>query len=722
MVERSLRSSKTSKIDLHNTHDDKGNIQVVCRFRPLNEKERSENPISPVKFLSNTSVSIRNKYNDTLPLIFSYDQIFPPNSSQEQVYEAAALPIIKSVLEGFNGSILAYGQTSSGKTFTMTGANTQDSSLRGIIPRMTSTIFDFIEKADPSFEFSVKVGFFEIYLEKLRDLLVPNKHLKIVEDKNRGVYIQELTEEYVVNEKEMNCLLKAGCLNREVGFTLMNEYSSRSHSIFLLTITQTDVTDLSSKTGKLYLVDLAGSEKVGKSGLEGKRLDEAKNINKSLSALGLVINSLTDNKSTHIPYRDSKLTRVLQDSLGGNSKTCLIVTCSPAVYNESETISTLRFGIRAKSIKNKPKINKDFSVLELKQLLNQANEKIQEKEKKILDLEKILNDQSIPYFSAAQMCEDLQSERIKLQKEVENRENLEKLLRNQIEKCERIIKENSNLNSKMMNLLITMQEIEERLQESHEENRRSKRVIELQHSQICQLKEVVKVQEQAILEQNKQLENIPLEYSLVNEKEEKDCQELIKTKEDSIRTNYTHILDESTDYQGSLLQDSRLTQSFTLDLADISSTTIKNKWKTQKKSLLADIQQKNFIIQQLKYDTIDSKLHQRELEKLRHENDRRLRQKVVNLEEELTNLNKSYDQIGASFRDKRPKREKIRNFNERVQKLENLMSAQLENFEKLSTIEEEEPYLHMKRHTRLKRSIKGGQSGDSRFSSVLGCI
>jgi len=234
---------------------------------------------------------------------------------------------------------------------------------------------------------------------------------------------------------------------------------------------------------------------------------------------------------------------------------------------------------------------------------------------------------------------------------------------------------------------------------------------------------VVKVQEQTILEQNKQLENIPLEYSLVNEKDNelKGSQYLVKTKEDSIRTDYTHILDESTDYQGSLLQDSRLTQSFTMDLADISSTTIKNKWKTQKKSLLADIQQKNSIIQQLKYDTIDSKLHQRELEKLRHENDRRLKQKVVNLEQELSNLNKSYDEIGANIKDKRQKSQKVRNFNERVKRLESLMSAQIDNLEKLSTIEEEDSYAHMKRHARLKRSIKGGQSGDSRFSSVFGC-
>ena len=136
-----------------------------------------------------------------------------------------------------------------------------------------------------------------------------------------------------------------------------------------MTITQNNNTDFSSKTGKLYLVDLAGSEKVGKTGAKGQTLDEAKTINKSLTTLGIVIKALTDGKSTHIPYRDSKLTRCLQESLGGNSKTCLIITCSPSIYNEAETISTLRFGKRAKQIKNKPKINKEVSLQELKLLL-----------------------------------------------------------------------------------------------------------------------------------------------------------------------------------------------------------------------------------------------------------------------------------------------------------------------------------------------------------------
>ena len=149
----------------------------------------------------------------------------------------------------------------------------------------------------------------------------------------------------------------------------MNERSSRSHMLFILTISQNNTEDLSAKSGKLYLVDLAGSEKVGKTGAEGKVLDEAKKINVSLTALGKVINALTDGKSTHVPYRDSKLTRVLQESLGGNSKTSLIVTCSPHPSNVAETISTLRFGISAKKIKNNPKINKELTVGELQTLV-----------------------------------------------------------------------------------------------------------------------------------------------------------------------------------------------------------------------------------------------------------------------------------------------------------------------------------------------------------------
>ncbi|CAK0859215.1 unnamed protein product, partial [Prorocentrum cordatum] len=283
---------------------------------------------------------------------FAFDRVFPPEASQEDVYDYAARPTVNSVLRGFNGTVFAYGQTSSGKTYTMEGPDIQDKVLQGVIPRMVWSVFDGICHADEHIEFLVKVSIVEIYNERIRDLLDPNKdNLTIHEDKLRGVFIGEVTETYVGSEQEIFELMRNGQVNRATAVTNMNEHSSRSHLVFMLTIEQRNLLNRSVKLGKLHLVDLAGSEKVAKTGASGDRLDEAKNINRSLSALGNVINALTDKSYTHVPYRDSKLTRVLQESLGGNSKTSLIITCSPSNFNEQETASTLRFGQRAKMIR-----------------------------------------------------------------------------------------------------------------------------------------------------------------------------------------------------------------------------------------------------------------------------------------------------------------------------------------------------------------------------------
>lgn len=256
---------------------------------------------------------------------------------------------------------------------------------------MVTTVFDAISNAPDHIEFRMKISLVEIYMERIRDLLdISKTDLKIREDKSRGIYIQDVTETYVSEEIEVYNLMRIGNSNRAISATQMNEGSSRSHSIFMLTISQNNLNDLSAKKGKLFLVDLAGSEKVGKTGASGQTLDEAKKINKSLSSLGNVINSLTDGKSTHIPYRDSRLTRILQESLGGNARTTLIITCSPSPYNEAETISTLRFGVRAKSIKNKPKINRELTVAELQNLLAKAEKTIEEKVLRIKNLEEYI--------------------------------------------------------------------------------------------------------------------------------------------------------------------------------------------------------------------------------------------------------------------------------------------------------------------------------------------
>ena len=259
----------------------------------------------------------------------------------------------------------------------MMGADIDDEEQRGIIPRIVEQMFASILRSPGNIEYTVRVSYMEIYMEKIRDLLAPqNDNLPIHEEKSRGVYVKGLLEIYVSSVQEVYEVMRRGGTARATAATNMNQESSRSHSIFVITITQKNVETGSAKSGQLFLVDLAGSEKVGKTGASGQTLEEAKKINKSLSALGMVINSLTDGKSTHIPYRDSKLTRILQESLGGNSRTTLIINCSPSSYNDQETISTLRFGVRAKAIKNKAKINAELSPLELKQLLKKAQNQV----------------------------------------------------------------------------------------------------------------------------------------------------------------------------------------------------------------------------------------------------------------------------------------------------------------------------------------------------------
>ncbi|KNZ71769.1 Kinesin heavy chain [Termitomyces sp. J132] len=353
------------------------NIKVVCRFRPPNAIEAREGGEICVTFDDNLqTVQLRSAAVGSGPEKdgFTFDRVFPMGTKQAEVFDYGVKEIVKDVLDGYNGTVFAYGQTGSGKTFTMMGADIDSEELKGIIPRITEQIFQSIVESDAHLEYLVKVSYMEIYLERIRDLLAPqNDNLQVHEEKSKGVYVKGLSDYYVSSAREVYEIMRTGGAARIVSSTNMNAESSRSHSIFLITIQQRNTETGAQKTGNLYLVDLAGSEKVGKTGASGQTLEEAKKINKSLSALGMVINALTDGKAKHIPYRDSKLTRILQESLGGNSRTTLIINCSPSSYNEAETLSTLRFGIRAKSIKNTARVNAELSPLELKGLLAKAN-------------------------------------------------------------------------------------------------------------------------------------------------------------------------------------------------------------------------------------------------------------------------------------------------------------------------------------------------------------
>ncbi|KAL8775647.1 MAG: hypothetical protein Q9209_000143 [Squamulea sp. 1 TL-2023] len=335
-------------------------IKVVARFRPTNRAEIASGGETIVNFETEDTCQVNSR---EAAGAFTFDRVFDTQSRQTDVFDFSIRSTVDDILNGYNGTVFAYGQTGAGKSYTMMGADIDDEEQRGIIPRIVEQMFASILRSPGNIEYTVRVSYMEIYMEKIRDLLVPqNDNLPVHEEKSRGVYVKGLLEIYVSSVQEVYEVMRRGGLARATAATNMNQESSRSHSIFVITITQKNVETGSAKSGQLFLVDLAGSEKVGKTGASGQTLEEAKKINKSLSALGM-------------------------ESLGGNSRTTLIINCSPSSYNDAETLSTLRFGVRAKAIKNKAKINAELSPLELKNLLKKAQSQVTTYENYVANLE-----------------------------------------------------------------------------------------------------------------------------------------------------------------------------------------------------------------------------------------------------------------------------------------------------------------------------------------------
>jgi|GEM_PF-1462015 len=349
-------------------------VQVAVNSRPLVRQEIEEG-CSHAFSVTGNSVNVKGSEQR-----FTFDHVFD-GVDRRDVFTRAVQPLLEGCTEGLNTTILAYGQTGSGKTFTM---GTSGESSEGILGHVVHDVFG---RVDGDFErYSIKVSFLEIYREELSDLLSEDKiSLVVREDSEKNVFVAGLKELPVNSPEQLLSILKCGCKKRVTGATDMNATSSRSHAVFSIIIDNNDKEAGVLKTSRIHLVDLAGSERAKRTKAEGERLLEGIDINKGLLVLGNVISALGGNRPlAHIPYRDSKLTRILQDSLGGNSRTLMIACMSPADVNFEETLNTLKYANRARNIKNKPVVNNSYEGS--KQLISEMKSKIDKLEMEIIQL------------------------------------------------------------------------------------------------------------------------------------------------------------------------------------------------------------------------------------------------------------------------------------------------------------------------------------------------
>nr|GMC84796.1 armadillo repeat-containing kinesin-like protein 2 [Ipomoea batatas] len=433
-----------------------GRVRVAVRLRPQNAEElAADADFADCVELQPELKRLKLRKNNWDTDVYEFDEILTESASQKRVYEVVAKPVVQSVLEGYNGTVMAYGQTGTGKTYTLGQLGEEDPSARGIMVRsMEEILANTCLETD-----SVSVSYLQLYMETIQDLLNPaNDNIAIIEDQISGdISLPGATVVEVRDHQSFLELLQLGEGHRYAANTRMNTESSRSHAILMVHIKksvseiESDLTgeyDISShpalnfkppmlRKGKLVLVDLAGSERVLKSGSEGLVLEEAKSINLSLSALGKCINALAEN-SAHVPFRDSKLSRLLKDSFGGTSRTSLVVTIGPSSCHRAETASTILFGQRAMKVENVLKIKEECDYKSLcKGLQVQVDKLIAENERQQKSFEdevKKIRLEAQKHISEAEgnYAEELKEEKLKCQMEyMESIKKLEEKMLNQ---------------------------------------------------------------------------------------------------------------------------------------------------------------------------------------------------------------------------------------------------------------------------------------------------
>ncbi|KAL5844528.1 hypothetical protein ACOSQ3_010582 [Xanthoceras sorbifolium] len=483
----------------------KGNIRVFCRCRPLSKGEVSAGYATVVDFSAAKDGELGLLASGSTKKIFKFDRVYTPKDGQVEVF-ADASPMVISVLDGYNVCIFAYGQTGSGKTFTMEGTEQN----RGVNYRTLEQLFRTVEERKETSTYNIFVSVLEVYNEQIRDLLATSptsKKLEIRQTSEGAHHVPGITEAKVENIKEVWEVLQAGSNARAVGSNNVNEHSSRSHCMLGIVVKAKNLINGECTKSKLWLVDLAGSERLAKTEAQGERLKEAQNINRSLSALGDVISSLAT-KSGHIPYRNSKLTHLLQDSLGGDSKTLMFLQISPSEQDVGETLSSLNFATRVRGVELGPaKKHIDTGELQkLKLMLEKAKQELRSKDDALHKLEENVLNLECKAKGKDQLCKNQQGTVNELESQLESKTELCRLLEKQLLQLSERMKGKEEICS---NFQRKVKELENRLMEREQsESMTQYKVKELENT----LKE--RTQEFEVHSGMLQQKNIELEQKL----------------------------------------------------------------------------------------------------------------------------------------------------------------------------------------------------------------
>ena len=616
-------------------------INVFCRFRPPSELELEHTSNNCITILSPKQLLVRKDNNLDIQQDYTFDGLFLPQTPLDQIYTRTTKQIIENVLMGFNGAIICYGQTGTGKTYTM----------NEITPLAVNQIFNGIGASDKDNEiFKIEVSIIEIYKEQVNDVLDSKKtNLNLIENKlkRKNLTIENLTTVSVNTENELNDIIYKGTIKRNTNNTTMREYTAKSHNIIIITIYRYYKDKNYLRTGTLYLCDLEGSEKITKMNpVEGEGIEEQKLVNKSLSALASVVQSLSIKNDTifHVPYRDSKLTRILAECLGGSAYTTLILTCTQNEYNLSETRNTLLFGERAKKIRNKPVINIEFNADKnpiIKEILNKRNEEennMDERAKKTAEFKRMYEIEINQLKGQIKQLKENQNMDLNVIQELkENINLLENDKQNlKITKEKLLIKENElkDMNKKIKDLKKKCEKDDELIENLKNEGNRLKKEndgikylemekegymqqVEEKENEIKNLEENIREKEQNIRKLNSELDEKKTgikSYQIKMEKMEKDFNNQINNKDLIIKELENNIENEKNEKK----KQKKIVQELNDNLIEANNkiNNYENKIKEQNRNM---------------------KINNNELEELKNE--------IINLKKKIENLEKSKQEL-----------------------------------------------------------------------------